>query len=66
MRGPMYLREIFLQNTGPILECMSPGFDDAGNPLPIIVQRIRQKLGYLLMPLSKFQEGSNQLVLALC
>lgn len=34
----MYLHEIFLQNTGPISEChVKPFFDDAENPLPIVV-----------------------------
>ena len=34
----MYLHEIFLQNTGPISEChVKPPFDDAGNPLPVVV-----------------------------
>ena len=34
----MYLHEIFLQNTGPISEChVKPSFDDAGNPLPIVI-----------------------------
>ena len=34
----MYLHEIFLQNTGPISEChVKPPFDDAGNPLPIVI-----------------------------
>ena len=34
----MYLHEIFLQNTGPISEChVNPHFDDAGNPLPIVI-----------------------------
>jgi len=34
----MYLHEIFLQNTGPISEChVKPRFDDAGNPLPIVI-----------------------------
>ncbi|MYA55412.1 AAA family ATPase [Candidatus Poribacteria bacterium] len=34
----MYFHEIFLQNTGPISEChVKPPFDDAGNPLPIVI-----------------------------
>ncbi len=34
----MYLHEIFLKNTGPISEChVKPPFDDAGNPLPVVV-----------------------------
>ena len=34
----MYLHAIFLQNTGPISEChVDPHFDDAGNPLPIVI-----------------------------
>ncbi|RKU22887.1 hypothetical protein C6503_03740 [Candidatus Poribacteria bacterium] len=34
----MYLHEIFLQNTGPILEChVKPPFDENGNPQPIVI-----------------------------
>ena len=34
----MYLKEIYLQNTGPISEChVKPPFDDTGNPLPIVI-----------------------------
>ncbi len=34
----MYLKEIFLQNTGPISEChVNPPFDNSGNPLPIVI-----------------------------
>ena len=34
----MYLKEIFLQNTGPISEChVKPSFDNNGNPLPIVI-----------------------------
>ncbi len=34
----MYLKEIFLQNTGPISEChVNPPFDNSGNPLPMVI-----------------------------
>ena len=34
----MYLKEIYLENTGPISKChVKPPFDDNGNPLPIVI-----------------------------
>lgn len=34
----MYLKEIYLENTGPITKChFKPCFDDNGNPLPIVI-----------------------------
>ena len=34
----MYLKEIYLENTGPITKCnFKPRFDDNGNPLPIVI-----------------------------
>ena len=57
----MYLREIFLQNTGPISEChVKPPFDDAGNPLPIIIVGPNGSgksifLSYIVDALTKFR-----------
>ncbi len=34
----MYLKEIYLENTGPISKChVKPRFDDNGNPLPVVI-----------------------------
>lgn len=34
----MYLKELYLENTGPISKChVKPLFDNAGNPLPIVI-----------------------------
>ena len=34
----MYLKEIYLENTGPIPKChVKPPFYDNGNPLPVVI-----------------------------